>query len=93
MNDHTKNPSQTIDRTLGYQLVLKSKTHNSLQLSYLVLRGPHGDTKILSRIYEHEFDSEHMESAYRDMPVIDSGACNKLLAAKTINIRIIMFLA
>ena len=43
-----------------------------------------------SKIYNFEFTAENAETEYEDLP-IDSSECDKLLAAKTINFRLVMF--
>ena len=92
INNDQKNPSQTIDRTLSYQLVLKSKFSTPLNLSFIVLKGPYGEMKVNPVIYTHDFVQDNVETAYNDLPIINSVECNKLLAGRTVNLRFIMVL-
>ena len=80
-----------MDRTLSYQLVLKSKVNTPINLHYLALRGPHGDMKVNPQIYEMEFSSDNSESPYHNLPLCDPAETNRVLSAKTINLRLIMF--
>lgn len=86
-----KDPAHSSQRSLTYQLVLKSKINQPLNLHYMVLKGPYGEMKVKPAIYKHEFTSESQETSHQDLPVIDSVECNKLLASKTINMRLLMF--
>ena len=80
------------DRSLKYQLILKSKPpQGTLVIRYLALRGPYGDMKVKPAIHEAEFNAENMEGQLHNLPLIDSIECNKQLSAKTINMRVILF--
>ncbi|XP_070575894.1 zinc finger TRAF-type-containing protein 1-B-like [Ptychodera flava] len=94
INDNQREPSQTYMRTMSYQVVLKSRLgcNSTMDLYYIVLKGPFGEMKVNPVIYRCEFSNEDYESEYKELPLIDYTECNKLLAAKTINMRIIFFL-
>ncbi|EFA04251.1 zinc finger TRAF-type-containing protein 1 homolog [Tribolium castaneum] len=93
ISDNQKDPTQSSERDMTYQLILKSKTSTPLSLSYIVLRGPVGDVKINPRVYNFDFTEQETETPYEHFPLPDTAECNRLLAAKTINFRLIMFLA
>ncbi|WAR13293.1 CYR1B-like protein, partial [Mya arenaria] len=86
-----KDPAHSSNRALTYQLVLKSKLTQPISLHYVVLKGPYGDMKVNPAIYRHEFTSDSLETTLHDLPIIDSIECNKLLASKTMNMRLLMF--
>lgn len=48
--------------------------------------------KVKTQIYKHEFTDSENESEYFLLPLPDSSECNRLLASKAINFRLIMFL-
>lgn len=91
VNDNQRDPTQSCDRVLTYQLVLKGKITSPLGIHFLVLKGPFGDMKVHPRLYHHEFSDGSSESIYRPLALVDAAECNKLLAAKAINFRLIMF--
>lgn len=92
INDSQRDPSHSCQRRLTYQLILKSKGVSSLSLHYVVLPGPFAtETSIVPAIYTHEFSEQQPESPFTALPLSDSAACNRLLAARTINIRLILF--
>ncbi|XP_068896121.1 zinc finger TRAF-type-containing protein 1 homolog isoform X2 [Tenebrio molitor] len=93
INDSQKDPTQSSEREMTYQLLLKTKTSTPMTLSYIVLRGPVGDIKVNPRVYQFNFTENETETAYESVPLSDTAECNRLLAAKTINFRLIMFLA
>ncbi|XP_077982128.1 zinc finger TRAF-type-containing protein 1-B-like [Glandiceps talaboti] len=94
VNDNQRDPTQSYSRSLSYQLVLKSRltTTSSLDIHFIVLKGPFGEMKVDPKIYRYEFNNDNYESDYQELPLVSYGEANKLLAAKTINLRIILFL-
>lgn len=93
INNSQSNPHQCSERELTYQLILKSKTTYPLAMHYFVLQGPFSDMKVNISIYKHDFTDSENESVFNILPLPDSSECNRLLALKTINFRLIMFLA
>ncbi|XP_058797482.1 zinc finger TRAF-type-containing protein 1 homolog [Phymastichus coffea] len=93
INNSQRDPTQSSERDMTYQLILKTKTTCPLPLHYLILKGPFGDMKINPRIHKFDFTDQENESPYLPLPLPDTAECNRLLAAKSINFRIIMFLA
>jgi hypothetical protein len=87
INDSQKDPTQSSEREMTYQLLLKTKTSTPMTLSYIVLRGPVGDIKVNPRVYQFNFTENETETAYESVPLSDTAECNRLLAAKTINFR------
>ncbi|XP_063238944.1 zinc finger TRAF-type-containing protein 1 homolog isoform X2 [Bacillus rossius redtenbacheri] len=92
INSAHRDPSQSSQRNMSYQLILKTKTTYPLNLHYLVLRGPFGDMKVSTKIHRFEYTEQENESPYVQLPLVDTAECNRLLAAKAINFRLIMFL-
>lgn len=85
-----KNPTQTVNRSLAYQLVAKTKLTAPITMHYLALGGPFGSSNIKPKIFKCEFTEEKPEAEYEELP-LDSVECNQVLASKTINFRLIMF--
>jgi len=90
VNDTQTDPTQSCERTLSYQLILKSRASGPLSMHFLILKGPFGDMKVFPRVHHFEFGNDKNESPYFHMPLQDSGECNRLLAAKAINFRLVM---
>ncbi|KAJ8932899.1 hypothetical protein NQ318_023200 [Aromia moschata] len=93
INNSQKDPTQSSERDMTFQLILKSRSSTPLSLWYIALRGPVGDIKVKPRVYDFDFTEENNESPYVPLPLPDTTECNRLLAAKTINFRLIMFLS
>ncbi|XP_046436468.1 zinc finger TRAF-type-containing protein 1 homolog isoform X1 [Neodiprion pinetum] len=99
INNSQRDPTQSSERDMTYQLILKTKTTYPLPLHYLILKGPFGDMKVQPRIHRFDFTEQDNESPYLPLPLPDTAECNRLLAAKAINFRyvhiprLIMFLA
>ncbi|ETE59316.1 Cysteine and histidine-rich protein 1-A, partial [Ophiophagus hannah] len=87
VNDSERNPNLSCKRTLSFQLILKSKVSTPMECSFLLLKGPYDDVKINPVIYHFAFSNENNETEYMPLPIIDSVECNKLLAAKNINLQ------
>ncbi|XP_041453949.1 cysteine and histidine-rich protein 1-like [Lytechinus variegatus] len=91
VNDDERNPSHTLERRIAFQLSLKSRITSNLVMQFMILNGPFSDAKIEPHVYRFEFTPEKTDSPYNNIPLIDSAECNKILASKTINVRVIMF--
>ncbi|XP_068017211.1 zinc finger TRAF-type-containing protein 1 isoform X2 [Melanerpes formicivorus] len=91
VNDSERNPNLSCKRTLSFQLILKSKVNAPLECSFLLLEGPYDDVQIRPVIYHFIFSNESNETDYMALPIVDSVECNKLLAAKNINLRLFIF--
>lgn len=91
VNDSERNPNLSCKRTLSFQLILKSKVNATLECHFLLLKGPYDDVKIQPVIQHHIFSNDANETEYVPLPICDSVECNKLLAAKNINLRLFIF--
>ncbi|XP_062343055.1 zinc finger TRAF-type-containing protein 1 isoform X1 [Osmerus eperlanus] len=91
VNDSERNPNLSCKRTLSFQLILKSKVNSALECSFLLLKGPYDDVRIKPVIHHHAFSNDTNETEYVPLPISDSVECNKLLAAKNINLRLFIF--
>lgn len=84
--------SKLMNFFLSFQLILKTKTTTPLSIHFFALKGPFYDMKVNTQIYKHDFTDQENESEYFLLPLPDSSECNRLLASKAINFRLIMFL-
>ncbi|CAG9137240.1 unnamed protein product [Plutella xylostella] len=50
VNKNQRDPTQSYERELSYQLILKSKTSCPLPLQWLALRGPYGEAGVRPRV-------------------------------------------
>ena len=71
--------------------ICKGKLTNPVSVFYLALKGPFGETNINPKIYRHEFTAEAMEAPFVELPMNSYVDCNKQLASKLINLRVIIF--
>ncbi|XP_031625798.1 cysteine and histidine-rich protein 1 homolog [Contarinia nasturtii] len=92
INDSQRDPHTNHERKITYQLILKTKTSTPLSIHFFALKGPFYDMKLNTQIYKHDFTDSEYESPYFLLPLPDSSECNRLLASKAINFRLIMFL-
>lgn len=69
---------------------MKSKLTSSVNVHFLILRGPFGDMKVEPHICQAEFTESNLESSFFALPLPDSAECNKLLAARTIDFRLFL---
>ncbi|CAF1287917.1 unnamed protein product [Adineta steineri] len=92
INDNTPHPHTTVTRSLSYQLVLKSKISQTIDLKFFILKGPHGDpstVQIQPIIYHFEFNQNNTETEYLKLP-ISSQECNRILSSSSISFRLLM---
>ncbi|EFX90213.1 hypothetical protein DAPPUDRAFT_190307 [Daphnia pulex] len=92
INADQKDPTQSSERGISYQLILKSKATSPITLYFLMLRGPFGEMQVQPKIYHFEFSESNCESPLVAFPLTDSAECNKVLSGKAINCRLIMFM-
>ncbi|XP_018789976.1 PREDICTED: cysteine and histidine-rich protein 1 homolog [Bactrocera latifrons] len=92
INNSQRDPHQSNERTITYQLILKTKTTTPMSIHFFALKGPFSDMKVSTQIYKHEFTEQSSESDYYILPLPDSSECNRLLSNKGINFRLLMFL-
>jgi len=78
------------NRGLSYQLSLKGK--GSFEVKYFIMKGPFGDAKLSPEVQRFEFRDDNKDSEYHSIQLEGDGECNRLLAARTINLRLMMFL-
>jgi len=78
------------NRGLSYQISLKGK--GTFEVKYFVIKGPYGDAKITPDVQRFEFRDDNKDSEYHTLLLEGDGECNRLLAARTINVRLMMFL-
>ena len=91
INDDQRDPTQSIERKLTYQLVLKTKTTTPFVVHYMALKGSYGEMKVKPKIYHYEFSENNCEAPYVLLPLDGFTECNRLLGGKSINFRLIMF--
>jgi hypothetical protein len=92
INDNIPHPHTTVTRSLSYQLVLKSKISQTIDLKFFILKGPHGDpttSQIQPIIYHFEFNQNNTETEYLKLP-ISSQECNRMLSSSSISFRLLM---
>ncbi|KAI8520113.1 PREDICTED: cysteine and histidine-rich protein 1-like [Branchiostoma belcheri] len=91
INNNDREPNLTVHRQISYQIILKSKVNTSIDMNFLVMKGPYDDVKLEAAVKRFQFSSDSLETDYYDFPLVTAAECNKLLAARNINLRIFMF--
>ncbi|XP_059227034.1 zinc finger TRAF-type-containing protein 1 homolog [Stomoxys calcitrans] len=92
INNSQRDPHQSNERNITYQLILKTKTTTPMSIHFFALKGPFSDMKVGTQICKHDFTEQSTESDYYVLPLPDSNECNRLLSNKGINFRLLMFL-
>ena len=64
----------------------------TFETKYFLIKGPFGDAKIEPEVQRFEFRDDSKESEYHNLFLGGDGECNRLLAARTINVRLMIFL-
>jgi hypothetical protein len=55
INNSQRDPHTCSERSLSYQLILKTKTTYPLSIHFFMLKGPFADMKVSTKIYKHDF--------------------------------------
>lgn len=91
VNDNQKYPERVINRRLCIQLVIKTKLTAPSTIYYFLIPGPHSSVKTMKTdLRNYEFGPEAVETPFTELSLVDNAETNKLLAAKTINFRIVL---
>ncbi|KAJ8717519.1 hypothetical protein PYW08_005918 [Mythimna loreyi] len=93
VNKNQRDPTQSSQREITYQLILKSKTVSGLSVQWVVLRGPYGEARLQPRVCSHTFHDAAPDAAPLPLPLADDADTNRLLSNKAIHFRLIMFLS
>lgn len=57
----------------------------------MMLRSPFGESAIKPALKQYEFSEDNIDSGHHDISLADPSECNKMLAARFINLRLLMF--
>ncbi|XP_028172700.1 cysteine and histidine-rich protein 1-like isoform X2 [Ostrinia furnacalis] len=93
VNKNQRDPTQSSEREITYQIILKSKPSSPLPLQWLWLRGPYGEAACTPRALAHAFSDDAPDAPPLPLPLADPADANRLLLNKAIQFRLIMFLA
>ncbi|XP_050352754.1 cysteine and histidine-rich protein 1 homolog isoform X2 [Nymphalis io] len=91
VNKNQRDPTQSSQREITYQLILKSKPSSAVSVSWVVVRGPFGEARVSPALATHAFRDDEAAPA-RPLPLADGADTNRLLSNKAIHFRLIMFL-
>ncbi|XP_026496539.1 zinc finger TRAF-type-containing protein 1 homolog isoform X1 [Vanessa tameamea] len=91
VNKNQRDPTQSSQREITYQLILKSKPSAAVCVSWVCVRGPYGDARVAPALAAHAFRDDEAAPA-RALPLHDAADTNRLLSGKAIHFRLIMFL-
>ena len=81
---------KSLRRGFTFQLVLTTKCN--IFVKFIFVRSPYGDIDTNPVIFQHEFTQDSPESLEQDLPVSQDIDINKVLAAKVVALRLIVFL-
>lgn len=81
---------KSIRRGFTFQLILTTKCN--IFVKFIFVRSPYGDLDTSPMIFQHEFTHDSQESLEQNLPISQDIDINKLLAARVLPLRLIMFL-
>uniref|UniRef100_A0A2P2HXU1 Cysteine and histidine-rich protein 1 homolog n=1 Tax=Hirondellea gigas TaxID=1518452 RepID=A0A2P2HXU1_9CRUS len=91
LNDDRRDIHLLSERYLSYQVVLRSKPATPrFIIIHTVVRGPYGNMKVNPHIVHHEFTEHVTEGIWTKLPLTDKAECNRLLANRNMDFRIIL---
>ncbi|XP_052755667.1 zinc finger TRAF-type-containing protein 1 homolog isoform X4 [Galleria mellonella] len=92
VNKNQRDPTQSTEREITYQVILKSKPSVAVSVQWVWLRGPYGEARVEPRLAAHAFHEAEPDAPPLPLPLADPGDANRLLANKAIHLRLTMFL-
>ncbi|XP_068620037.1 zinc finger TRAF-type-containing protein 1 homolog isoform X1 [Battus philenor] len=93
VNKNQRDPTQSSQREITYQLLLKSKATAALNVQWLCARGPWGEARLAARVAAHCFRDDAPDAPPLPLPLAEPRDANRLLATKPLHCRLIMFLS
>uniref|UniRef100_A0A1A9WSX5 TRAF-type domain-containing protein n=1 Tax=Glossina brevipalpis TaxID=37001 RepID=A0A1A9WSX5_9MUSC len=90
VNDIEGDPDRSFQRFIMYQLSLKTEICSEMEISFSIMKSPHSSIRMTPRTYKHIFSQHNTASGYKDLPLVDSDECNRLLANCDFKIRFFM---
>ncbi|XP_047030777.1 cysteine and histidine-rich protein 1 homolog isoform X3 [Helicoverpa zea] len=93
VNKNQRDPTQSSQREITYQLILKSKAACALAVQWVALRGPYGEARVRPELAAHSFHDDAPDAPPLPLPLADDNDTNRLLSNKAIHFRLIMFLS
>ncbi|CAK1584979.1 unnamed protein product [Parnassius mnemosyne] len=93
VNKNQRDPTQSAQREITYQLILKSKTSAPLSVQWVCTRGPWGEVRFAARVAAHSFRDDATDAPPLPLPLAEPRDANRLLATKPLHCRLIMFLS
>ncbi|XP_013192652.1 zinc finger TRAF-type-containing protein 1 homolog isoform X2 [Amyelois transitella] len=92
INNNQGDPTQSAQREITYQLIMKSKSVCPLSVQWVWLRGPYGEARVRPRVAAHAFREDAADAPALPLPLADARHADRLLASKAVHFRLIMFL-
>ncbi|XP_059048784.1 zinc finger TRAF-type-containing protein 1 homolog [Achroia grisella] len=92
VNKNQRDPTQSSQREITYQVILKSKPSCAVGVQWVWLRGPYGEARLVPRPVAHAFSEADPDAPAQPLPLADPGDTNRLLSNKAIHFRLTMFL-
>ncbi|KPI94504.1 Cysteine and histidine-rich protein 1-like [Papilio xuthus] len=87
VNRDRGDPTQSAQRDITYQLILKSKAASALGVQWVCARGPWGEARMAARVAAHTFRDEAADSPPLPLPLAEPRDANRLLAARPLHCR------
>ncbi|CAH0764079.1 unnamed protein product [Diatraea saccharalis] len=87
INKNQRDPTQSSQREITYQLILKSKTSSPVVVQWAWLRGPFGEAALRPRLQQHAFADAAADAPPQPLPLADPADANRLLSNKAIHFR------
>ncbi|XP_035210772.1 cysteine and histidine-rich protein 1-A-like [Stegodyphus dumicola] len=77
----------------NFQLVLKTKINNPINLQYMLNKGPYSDMDFKPKLHQFKFSDKSMESQREEIYFINKNNYRNFTASKRVNFRIFLFLS
>lgn len=92
VNRNQQDPTQSSEREITYQLIMKSKPMGTCTVQWVVVSGPLGEARLAARLAHHAFSELQPDAPPAVLPLVRRSDANRLLANKALHFRLIMFL-
>lgn len=92
-NNSPSNPTLVLNRTISFQLVMKSRPNTPKDIHFMVTKAPGSDFQMDHVTYKHRFTPDTLETPYYNLPLTSAAEVNRLIGSRNFYLRVYFFQA
>jgi len=90
--DHSPtNPTALLNRSISFQLIMKSRPNHPKEIHFMVVRAPGSDFQLNHMTYMHRFTADNLETPYFTLPLSSPAEVNRMIGSRNFYLRVYFF--